>query len=265
MGQFDVMCAESRIPLTGEVRLLLVAESAAGATEPPAAFEQPAAGVRGWRAPGDFFPIALPLTGRYDRDGGIVLPDPLPSHGLLIQSLFRTIKFDQKPKSRKLGDVIPALRQGLSEDLWARSNGRRISYVLLDAKVYDAMARTVEKGGRADWDATKRWYGRSTTQLLNQAFPIPDLRTTLFGKLEAEQLEKLRFDIVSVLKLRSFGFRPTPIDIEGAETFTGVTGPTGVEPLVASARVRYAAQSLLLAAVDTLEARWQAIEAGSKG
>jgi hypothetical protein len=265
MGNFDVMCAESRIPLTGEVRLLLIAESAAGATEPPADLAPSAPGVRGWRAPGEFFPIAVPLTGRYDREGGIVLPDPLPSHGLLIQSLFRTIKFDQKPKSRKLGDVIPALRQGMSEDNWARSNGRRISYVLFDAKVYDAMARTVEKGGRADWDATKKWYGRSTTTLLSQAFPIPDLRTTLFGKLEAEQLEKLRFDIVSVLKLKSFGFRPTPIDIEGAQTFTGVSGPTGVESHIAAARERYAAQPLLLAAVEAAEARWKAVESASQG
>lgn len=260
MSNFDVMCAESRIPLTGEVRLLLIAEATAGATEAPAGFAPSEPGGRGWRAPGEFFPITVPIAGKYDRAGGIVLQEPLTPQALLIQSMFRTIKFDQKPKSRKLVDVLPALRHGLSEDNWARSNGRRISYVLFDAKVYDAIARTVEKGGRADWDATKKWYGRSTTQLLSQAFPIPDLRTTLFGKLEEEQLEKLRFDIIAVSKLRVFGIRPTPIDIEGVGAYTGLTGPTGVESFIAAARERYAAQPLLAAAVDAAEARWRAVE-----
>ncbi len=258
-----MLCAESRIPLTGEVKLLLIAEAAAGAVEPPPDQAAPESGERGWRAPGEFFPISVPLTGRYDRAGGIVLQEPLSPQALLIQSLFRTIKFDAKPKSRKLVDVLPALTQGLAKNEWARSNGRRISYVLIDAKVYDAMARTVEKGGRADWDATKKWYGRSTTQLLSHAFPIPDLRTSLFGKLEAEQLEKLRFDIVAVSKLRVYGFRPTPIDIEGASAYTGLTGPTGVAPLIEAARARYADQPFLAAAVDAAEARWRAIESGS--
>jgi len=238
VGNVDLLCAESRVPLSGDVRLLLIAEPAS---------------VTGQM--GDFVPMSLPIAGRYDGEGGVVLPEPLPAHLLALQGAFRTMPFDAKPKSRKLPDLLVSLRQGASEDLWARSNGRRISYVLLDAKVFDAMARSVERGGRPDWDASKRWYGQTTTALLSKAFPIPDLRTNLFGKLDAEQLEKLRFDIVAIMKLRLFGFRPRPIDVTGVDLFDGTDGGA---PLFEAAKRRYAELPLLAAAVEAAETRWRA-------
>jgi len=232
MGVFDVCCAESGLVLGGDARLILLAEE----------------------SPGRFEPIALPISGAYDRLGGIDLPEPYDTNVGHIAAFCARLEFDELPRDASFEERLPEMAHAVSEGRWGRIWGRKVAYALVDGRIYGAIAENAE-------DTLEKTLFE---ELFERAFPMRDLSMEVYGSLGAGEKRALRADLAEFVRYREWGTALKPVDLEESGQFTGYSAKehpgSAAEPFVKAARKKYARHPHVLEAVEANAEYWKEIE-----
>lgn len=234
MAVFDVFCAESGLVLGGDARLILVAES----------------------SPGRFEPIALPIAGRYDRHGCIDLPEPFDTIVMHVASFCCRLDFDDLQRDAAFDERLSEMTHAATDDRWGRLWGRKVSYALVDGRVYAAIAETVEDTFRS----------AIFEELFERAFPVREMSAEVYAPLDASVQRALRADLVEFVRYRTFGTALLPVRVDKRVQFTGYSAKksaNAAKPYVKAARRKYARYPRILDAVEANAAYWLEKEARS--
>jgi hypothetical protein len=192
MGFFEVLCSATGIPLSDDACLVLIAE-----TKPKG---------------GAWVPIALPIVESYNRLGYIDMPERLDESARAIEKFCNKLDWDNPP-GKDLESSLSELGRCMNESVWGRSNERRVSYALFDARVYRALAKI---------GAKKTKLTAKSSDLFEQVFPIADIRDAIYGKLRAPDLAKLRPAALDLARVLAFPTKLSPVDVTAAGQLTGL-------------------------------------------
>lgn len=243
MGFFEVFCDESKLVLAGETRLILVAMVK----------------ERQWQ------PVAIPLSGCYDRYGRIDIADKLDENEeLVLQFLARCeTQTGTTPSETKLYDL---LEERLTEDslFW---KGNEIAYALIDNGIFDGVCQTVAAGGKPEWEPYRNGVLESNNfnQLFESAFALPEIARAIYEPLAGRETW-MRKELIDLSRFRAWGGQLNRIDIydEGGGQFTGyseqINNDGGAEPYCNAARKKYADFPLILAAVEKNANKWKLLD-----
>lgn len=251
MGFYDMRCGVSGLSTrAAKVRLILLREEPAG-----------------------LVPVALPVTGTYDRLGSIDNIQPTWNTDLLLfglQALIRdgkiTIHWDAFSKRTAplgtLEQVLSPIERGCTMDITTVTcEGRPLRFTLVIDRIYDAVVDTVASNRTARW-AEVQDAALATLplrDLLERAFhgvaPAPALYE-LLGAATEEEEARARADLVRFIQFRAFidqRHRFT-YDAEARQHFDD-----DERAFVAEANERFALQPHILTAIKACAAQFFAI------
>jgi hypothetical protein len=238
MGFFDVLCAESGLPLADGAVCLPLAQL----------------------PDGSWAPLALPLRSIYNRLGSI----DEPAHSLTAAGLARlrdqmTYPYDP---SDGLEGMLQEMNRGVSEEDWVTWDGVNISFVLLDEGIYDAVIETLLHAGSPahapiDFAALA---ARPADELWSDTFIHAELTAKVYVGLDADDRQSLHEELLDLAVFLRWGTPLQPIDVETGGQYYCYESEQypddATRPLIDAARVRYAALPQMLEAVEANARRW---------
>lgn len=132
MGLFDSMCIESGLIISGKQRLIPIIEA----------------------APDSWVPLALPIAGTNDRGGTMDVPSKLDANAKLVAAFGKRLAYadeDVKPAKIDLEEMLNEIR---GDGSGATYQGKKVSFALVDAGVFDAIVKAVGSSNATAW---RRW------------------------------------------------------------------------------------------------------------
>jgi hypothetical protein len=251
MGFYDVRCGVSGLSTrAARVRLILLRQEPAG-----------------------LVPVALPVTGTYDRLGCIDNIQPSWNADLLLLGLQSLIHdgaitihwetFSYRPQPLKtLEQVLSPIERGCTMDMTTVTcEGRPLRFMLVIERVYDAVVATVTGNRTARWAGVQDAALRTLPlgDLLERAFqgvaPAPALYE-LLGAATAAEETRARADLMRFIQFRTF------LDQRHRWSYGANPGQhydDDERAFVAEAKERFSLQPHLLAAVKASAAEFFAI------
>lgn len=244
MGFFEMLCSESELVLGGETAFILLGEK----------------NVDHWT------PIAVPLFDTYDRLGRIDMPgdfpkDKIDENAKAILAFLQQCKAANgaSPEEETLGELVDEhLKDG-----FLNREGKRISYALVDARVYHAIAKTVENGDKPEWKPVSKdsLNNLDVESLFDRAFDLASMSKEIYkepGKYSSWLLEPLR----ELCRYKTWHgqFQPFDLDADGPGQCSGYAGAYGTKEYCEKSRAKYMEYPLILEAIEQNAEYWKELD-----
>lgn len=244
MGFFDLLCQESELVLGGATAFILIGEH-----------------QQVWT------PVAVPLCNSYDRLGRIDMPgksdeDCFNENASLLTSFLKQCKTEsgESPKEKSLEDLVDEhLKEGFL--LW---EGIPISYCLVDQRIYNAIAKTVEAGGQPEWElySTENLDKLEFESLFESAFALGNVSKAIYQPI-ADCKHWLSEPLKTLYRYRAWGAQFQAFDLfaeDGPGQCCGYQGEYGSQAYCDKARETYKSFPLILKAIEENADYWKELD-----
>jgi hypothetical protein len=244
MGFFEVLCSESELVLGGATAFILLGEN----------------------NPDDWTPIAVPLFDTYDRLGRIDMPgdfaeDEIGENAQLILAFLQQCKAATggSPEEKTLGELVDEhLKEGFLT--W---EGKRISYALVDQRVYHAIAKTVETTTNPEWKAVCKdsLDNLDAVCLFDKTFDLARVSKAIYK--EPSKYKSWLLDPLKELyryKTWHTQFQPFDLYADGPGQCNGYDSKYGTKKYCEKAREKYRKYPLILEAIEENAEYWKELD-----